>query len=53
MHSMFTAVDYHVIYGDLFVPYLYYALTNVIPVVIGAILVTYMEVNDFRIRFSN
>lgn len=42
-----TAVDYNVLYGDLYVPYLYYAATNIIPVAIGSILVTYVEVLFF------
>lgn len=31
--------------GYLYVPYLYFALTNAIPVAFGAYLVTYIEVN--------
>ncbi|XP_052860181.1 H(+)/Cl(-) exchange transporter 7 [Anopheles cruzii] len=36
-------VDVNVIHGDLSIPYLYWALTNVVPVVIGATLVAYVE----------
>lgn len=39
-----TAVDENVLNGDLFVPYLYYLLTNAVPVMIGAFLVTFIEV---------
>lgn len=38
-------MDYNVVNGDLYVPYLLYALTNAIPVAIGAILVAYIEVS--------
>lgn len=32
--------------GNLYVPYLYFAITNAIPVAFGAYLVTYIEVNS-------
>ncbi len=31
------------IYGDLVIPYIFYTLMNVIPVIMGSILVTYVE----------
>lgn len=37
------SVDENVLIGDLIVPYLYYVLTNIVPVAIGSILVTYIE----------
>ncbi|XP_055530682.1 H(+)/Cl(-) exchange transporter 7 isoform X1 [Wyeomyia smithii] len=36
-------VDKNIISGDLSIPYLYWALTNVVPVMIGATLVAYVE----------
>ncbi|XP_058053621.1 H(+)/Cl(-) exchange transporter 7 [Anopheles bellator] len=36
-------VDVNVIHGDLSIPYLYWALMNVVPVAIGAALVAYVE----------
>ncbi|XP_035792210.1 H(+)/Cl(-) exchange transporter 7-like isoform X1 [Anopheles albimanus] len=36
-------VDRNVIHGDLSIPYLYWALTNLVPVVIGSTLVAYVE----------
>uniref|UniRef100_A0A2M4A177 Chloride channel protein n=1 Tax=Anopheles triannulatus TaxID=58253 RepID=A0A2M4A177_9DIPT len=36
-------VDHNVIHGDLSIPYLYWALTNLVPVVIGSTLVAYVE----------
>lgn len=36
-------VDFSVQHGDLVVPYAYYVLTNVVPVALGSILVTYVE----------
>lgn len=44
----FTVVDVEVLAGNsngnLYVPYLYFALTNAIPVAFGAYLVAYIEV---------
>ncbi|KAJ6641311.1 H(+)/Cl(-) exchange transporter 7 [Pseudolycoriella hygida] len=37
------SVDYNVIKGDLYAPYLFYVLTNIVPVALGSILVTYIE----------
>lgn len=42
----YIAVDHNVLYGDLYVPYLYYALLSAIPVAFGSILIAYIEVND-------
>lgn len=45
LHLIFIlAVDYNVISGDLYVPYVYYALVSAIPVAIGSFLVAYIEV---------
>lgn len=44
----FTAVDANVLNGDLFVPYIYYVLTNAIPVAFGAMLVTFIEVCEYE-----
>lgn len=40
-----SVVDYNVLNGDLYVPYLYYALLSAIPVAFGSILIAYIEVN--------
>lgn len=40
----FLAVDNNVMKGDLYIPFLYYALTNAIPVAIGSFLVAFIEV---------
>lgn len=48
----FPAVDDNVLYGDLYVPYLYYALVSAIPVAFGAILVAYVEVNQCHLLKS-
>lgn len=37
------SVDQNVLIGDLVVPYLFYMLTNIVPVAMGSILVTYAE----------
>lgn len=39
----FSAVDKNVLSGDLYVPYLKYALVSAIPVAIGAYMVAYVE----------
>lgn len=33
----------NIIHGDLVLPYIYYVLTNIFPVVLGSMLVTYVE----------
>lgn len=43
----FPAVDDNVLNGDLFIPYLYYALINAITVAVGAVLVTFVEVSKY------
>lgn len=49
-----TAVDHNVLNGNLYVPYLFYVLTNIIPVAFGSILVAYVEVSIyFDFRFKN
>lgn len=40
------AVDKNVLTGDLYVPYLKYAMVSAIPVAIGSFLVAYVEVNS-------
>lgn len=50
--SSFTAVDDNVMKGDLFIPYMYYLLTNAIPVMIGSFLVTFIEVNDMGVSIK-
>lgn len=44
MHIFFPAVDENVLSGDLFIPYVYYLLTNAVSAMIGAVLVTFIEV---------
>lgn len=44
---LFAEVDLNILTGDLYVPYLYYALVSAIPVMIGSFLVAYVEVSDF------
>lgn len=38
-----SQVDHNVLNGDLSIPYLYWVLTNIVPVVVGATLVAYVE----------
>lgn len=44
INNHITEVDENVLNGNLYVPYLYYALLSAIPVALGSILVTYIEV---------
>lgn len=45
--NIIAVVDHNVLNGNLYVPYLYYALTNAVPVAFGAFLVAYVEVIEF------
>lgn len=38
-----NSVDYNILSGDLYAPYLFYVLTNIIPATFGSILVAYVE----------
>lgn len=33
----------NIVHGDLALPYIFYVLTNIFPVIIGSLLVTYVE----------
>jgi len=43
LNTYSTAVKENIVHGDLVMPYIAYVLTNIIPVIIGAMLVTYIE----------
>jgi len=38
-----TAVAQNIVHGDLVMPYVYYVIMNALPVMIGSLLVTYVE----------
>lgn len=40
-------VDTHVTEGKLYIPYFYWVLYNIFPVLIGSLLVTYVEVSGY------
>lgn len=33
----------NIVHGDLVLPYIFYVLTNILPVILGSVLVTYVE----------
>lgn len=39
----FSAVKQNIVHGDLVLPYIFYVLTNILPVIAGSVLVTYVE----------
>lgn len=43
MSINFLAVKENTVQGDLSVPYFFYVLTNILPVIVGSVLVTYVE----------
>lgn len=38
-----AAVKENIVHGDLVLPYIFYVLTNILPVILGSVLVTYVE----------
>lgn len=38
-----SAVKENIVRGDLSIPFFYYMLTNIVPVIVGVVLVTYVE----------
>jgi hypothetical protein len=39
----FVVVKENMVRGDLSIPYFFYVLTNILPVILGSLLVTYVE----------
>ena len=43
LNNLISAVKENIAHGDLVLPYVFYVLTNILPVIAGSLLVTYVE----------